>query len=117
MTTLAIDIGGTKLAAALVEDNLQIRERRELPTPASKTSQALRDALKALVQPLQSQAHRVAIASTGIIREGNLLAINPKSGRVASLSAGADVRGPHPFADAGGQRCTGRRMGGVLRHG
>lgn len=33
MTTLAIDIGGTKLAAALVEDNLQIRERRELPTP------------------------------------------------------------------------------------
>lgn len=32
MTTLAIDIGGTKLAAALVEDDLQIRERRELPT-------------------------------------------------------------------------------------
>lgn len=31
MTTLAIDIGGTKLAAALVEDDLQIRERRECP--------------------------------------------------------------------------------------
>lgn len=40
MTTLAIDIGGTKLAAALVENNLQVRERRELPTPASKTAQA-----------------------------------------------------------------------------
>lgn len=79
MTTLAIDIGGTKLAAALVEDDMQIRERRELPTPASKTSQALRDALKILVQPLQEQARRVAIASTGIIREGNLLAINPKN--------------------------------------
>ena len=79
MTTLAIDIGGTKLAAALVEDDMQIRERRELPTPASKTSQALRDALKKLVQPLQEQARRVAIASTGIIREGNLLAINPKN--------------------------------------
>lgn len=79
MTTLAIDIGGTKLAAALVEDDLQIRERRELPTPASKTSPALRDALKTLVQPLQSQAHRVAIASTGIIREGHLLAINPSN--------------------------------------
>ena len=49
------------------------------PPPASKTSQALRDALKTLVQPLQAQAHRVAVASTGIIREGNLLAINPRN--------------------------------------
>lgn len=44
MTTLAIDIGGTKLAAALLDSNLQIRERRELPTPASKTPEALRAA-------------------------------------------------------------------------
>lgn len=79
MTTLAIDIGGTKLAAALVGEDRQIRERRELPTPASKTPQALREALKTLVAPLQSQACRVAIASTGIIREGNLLAINPEN--------------------------------------
>ncbi|KAE9779753.1 ROK family protein, partial [Escherichia coli] len=53
MTTLAIDIGGTKLAAALVENNLQVRERHELPTPASKTPQALRAALQTLVAPLQ----------------------------------------------------------------
>ncbi len=33
MTTLAIDIGGTKLAAALIDKNLRIRQRRELPTP------------------------------------------------------------------------------------
>ncbi|MEG0531354.1 MAG: ROK family protein, partial [Citrobacter sp.] len=45
MTTLAIDIGGTKLAAARVDRDLQIRERRELPTPASKTPDALRAAL------------------------------------------------------------------------
>lgn len=77
MTTLAIDIGGTKLAAALVDSNLQIRERRKLPTPASKTPEALRAALQALVAPLQGQAVHVAIASTGIIREGTLLAINP----------------------------------------
>ena len=76
MTTLAIDIGGTKLAAALVENNLQVRERRELPTPASKTAQALRAALQTLVAPLQGRANRVAIASTGIIREGALLALN-----------------------------------------
>ena len=77
MSTLAIDIGGTKLAAARVDDDLRIRERRELPTPASKTPDALREALKALVEPLQTTAQRVAIASTGIIREGALLAINP----------------------------------------
>ncbi|MDM2943556.1 N-acetylmannosamine kinase [Citrobacter sp. Cm038] len=77
MTTLAIDIGGTKLAAALVDSDLQIRDRRELPTPASKTPDALRSALKALVEPLQTQATHVAIASTGIIRDGVLLAINP----------------------------------------
>ncbi|POT55040.1 N-acetylmannosamine kinase [Citrobacter amalonaticus] len=79
MTTLTIDIGGTKLAAALVDADLQIRERRELPTPASKTADALREALKALVEPLSSRAKRVAVASTGIIREGSLVAINPQN--------------------------------------
>ncbi|MGS5856407.1 N-acetylmannosamine kinase [Escherichia coli] len=77
MTTLAIDIGGTKLAAALIGADGQIRDRRELPTPASQTPQALRDALSALVSPLQAHAQRVAIASNGIIRDGSLLALNP----------------------------------------
>ncbi|EEZ4540829.1 N-acetylmannosamine kinase, partial [Escherichia coli] len=31
MRTLAIDIGGTKLAAALVDDTLNISSRREIP--------------------------------------------------------------------------------------
>ncbi len=77
MTTLAIDIGGTKLAAALVDDALNLLERRELPTPASKTPDALRAALQTLVEPLFPRATQVAIASTGIIRDGVLLAINP----------------------------------------
>lgn len=77
MTTLSIDIGGTKLAVALVDSSLQIQDRHELPTPASKTPDALRAALQALVAPLQGQATRVAIASTGIIRDGSLLALNP----------------------------------------
>lgn len=77
MTTLAIDIGGTKLAAALVDNDLLIRDRRELPTPASQTPDALRAALHALVEPLSPYATHVAIASTGIIRDGVLLAINP----------------------------------------
>ncbi|MEX3018016.1 N-acetylmannosamine kinase [Kluyvera sp. STS39-E] len=77
MTTLAIDIGGTKLAATLVDDDLIAHDRRELATPASRTPDALRTALQTLVAPLASRAQRVAIASTGIIRDGVLLAINP----------------------------------------
>ncbi|STF29646.1 putative transcriptional regulator [Escherichia coli] len=41
MTTLAIDIGGTKLAAALIGADGQIRDRRELPTPASPDTRSL----------------------------------------------------------------------------
>jgi N-acylmannosamine kinase len=78
MTTLAIDIGGTKLAAALVDGDLQIHQRRELPTPASKTPMPCGRHL-ALVAPLASQARQVAVASTGIIREGTLQAINPQN--------------------------------------
>lgn len=77
MTTLAIDIGGTKLAAALIDENLRMSQRCELPTPGSKTPDALRETLKALVEPLRTEARQVAIASTGIIQEGSLLALNP----------------------------------------
>lgn len=77
MTTLAIDIGGTKLAAALVDDDLNLLKRRELPTPASKMPEALCSALQELIVPLFARAQRVAIASTGIISGGVLSAINP----------------------------------------
>ena len=35
MNILAIDIGGTKLAAALIDANRQISQRLEIVTPAS----------------------------------------------------------------------------------
>lgn len=79
MTTLAIDLGGTKLAAALVDETLHFIERRELPTPASKTPEALQSALAELIAPLSARAHQVAIASTGIIKNGVLTAINPEN--------------------------------------
>lgn len=77
MSTLAIDIGGTKLAAGLVSDELALLERREMPTPASRTAAALAAALEELVAPLAARAERFAVASTGIIRRGTLTAINP----------------------------------------
>jgi N-acylmannosamine kinase len=76
MPTLAIDIGGTKLAAALV-DGQTLTARRECPTPASQTPQALQQALQALIAPFLSRAERVAVASTGIIHNGVLTSINP----------------------------------------
>ncbi|MCU6668715.1 N-acetylmannosamine kinase [Enterobacteriaceae bacterium H4N4] len=79
MITLAIDIGGTKLAAALIDSRLQILARREIPTPASQTADALQHALRVLVTPLYSEAQHVAIASTGIIQDGVLTAINPSN--------------------------------------
>ncbi|WP_435928871.1 N-acetylmannosamine kinase [Dryocola sp. BD613] len=77
MTTLAIDIGGTKLAAALIDREMYIIDRCELATPASKTQDALQVRLAELVAPFTARAQRVAIASTGIIQEGALNAINP----------------------------------------
>ncbi len=77
MTLLAVDIGGTKLAAALIDDDFQIVERYECPTPASKTSQALTASLETLLSSLAQRAKCVAVASTGIIHQGILTAINP----------------------------------------
>lgn len=79
MTTLAIDLGGTKLAAALIDKEMNIIDRRELATPASKTQDALHACLAELVAPLAVRAQRVAIASTGIIQNGVLNAINPEN--------------------------------------
>lgn len=76
MTTLALDIGGTKLAAALVEGDV-LSMRRACPTPSSQTPGALEKALRALVLPLVRHAGRVAVASTGIIHNGVLTSINP----------------------------------------
>ncbi|WP_254554330.1 ROK family protein, partial [Salmonella enterica] len=73
----AIENGGKKLPAELIDNNNRISQPRELPTPSSKTPDALREALKALVEPLRSEARQVSIASTGIIQEGILLSLNP----------------------------------------
>ncbi len=79
MIALAIDIGGTKLAAALVDSALQIIARKEIPTPASQTPDALEAALRELVTPLSARAQHFAIASTGIIQNGVLTSINPSN--------------------------------------
>lgn len=77
MTTLAVDIGGTKLAAALIDRHHRVMEKHTLPTPGSKTPAALTEALRELTTPFSGRAQRLAVASTGIISHGILTALNP----------------------------------------
>lgn len=79
MKTVVIDVGGTKLAAAQVDEQLRLQARRECPTPAGKTPEALTAALAALIAPLLPGSARLAVASTGIIHNGILTAINPEN--------------------------------------
>lgn len=79
MNTLAIDIGGTKLAAALITAEHEIMHRTEVSTPAHAAPEALELALTQLLHVYRGKAHRVAIASTGIIKRGNLTALNPNN--------------------------------------
>ena len=64
---LAVDIGGTKLAAALIDSRLTLLKRREVPTPASQTPAALAAALAALVAHLQLEQPLIVGHSLGAL--------------------------------------------------
>ena len=75
---LAVDIGGTKIAAALVVCTTNhIIERHQIATPQSQQPAIFSTALTSLLMPLAPQADFVAVASTGIINHGILTALNP----------------------------------------
>ena len=75
---LAVDIGGTKIAAALVDSATNhIVDRHQIVTPKSQQPAVFSAALASLLTPFIAQADFVAIASTGIINNGILTALNP----------------------------------------
>lgn len=73
---IAIDIGGTKLSASLVSGNSLLESQRS-STPKSGSASDLSTALEQLITPLLSRANSVVVASTGIINQGRLTAVNP----------------------------------------
>src|SRR5471030_108652 len=73
---LALNIGGTKIAAALVTDDGQLSERQQIVTPRGDAAQ-LAAALETLVSPFRQRVDFIAVASTGIINHGRLTALNP----------------------------------------
>ncbi|MGX2955565.1 N-acetylmannosamine kinase [Ursidibacter sp. B-7004-1] len=79
---LAIDVGGTKIAAALAtlkDKDAQVTQRIQIHTPQNPSAEALDDALAQVLQTFQGQFDKVSVASTGIIQNGILTALNPKN--------------------------------------
>lgn len=77
MTILAIDLGGTKLASALVNTAGELSDRREVATPGNGDPRALEQVLSQVLAHYHGRAQQVAVASTGIIHRGVLTALNP----------------------------------------
>lgn len=75
-TWLAVDIGGTKLAVAIVRGS-NILCREQMTTPSSQSPDAMTNALSELISPFLNEVDAVAVASTGIIDHGILTALNP----------------------------------------
>lgn len=79
---LAIDIGGTKIAAALITLNgstADIQDRIQIHTPQNPSAEALDTALAEIITQFQGRFEKVSVASTGIIQNGILTALNPKN--------------------------------------
>ncbi len=73
---LALDIGGTKLAAALV-NGPQVIERLERPTPTDdRGPESVTRAALELLAPLQARGSRLGVAATGVVAEGRVTALN-----------------------------------------
>ncbi|WP_108648995.1 N-acetylmannosamine kinase [Dongshaea marina] len=73
---LAIDLGGTKLAAALF-DGEQLCDRIQFKTHSSGDPGTLKDQLQSLLHHYQGRFDCIGVASTGIIQQGRLTALNP----------------------------------------
>lgn len=90
MTTLAIDIGGTKTLVGLVREGLVLEERR-MATDIADGPDALLDAIAALAEPWADRYTAVGAAVTGLVRDGAWRALN---------AATLDLRTGYPLVDA-----------------
>ncbi|MFO1068278.1 MAG: ROK family protein [Geminicoccaceae bacterium] len=77
MPVIAIDLGGTNLRAALVEDG-QVLQRHALPTRPADGAESWLEAIARLAAPWSHQATALGVSVTGIVRGGRWTAINPE---------------------------------------
>ncbi|MFO1037570.1 MAG: ROK family protein [Geminicoccaceae bacterium] len=88
-TVLALDLGGSKIAAALVRDG-RILDRRQLPTPPAPDLRAIIDTAVATAGDWPRHANAVGVATAGLVQGGRLDAVNRE---IWHLTA------PSPFAE------------------
>ncbi|KII76385.1 N-acetylmannosamine kinase [Vibrio renipiscarius] len=74
--TLAIDIGGTKIAIGLVDGDA-IVERRQFPTPTVKDASQFAAMILEHAADWLNRATQVGISTTGLVTEKGISAINP----------------------------------------
>lgn len=75
--TLAIDIGGTKIAIGLVHGDA-IVERRQFPTPTVKEASQFAAMILEQAADWLDRATRIGISTTGLVTEQGISAINPR---------------------------------------
>lgn len=75
--TLAIDLGGTKIAAARM-DGPVLLERRQAATPHEGSAQAWMDAIASLAAGWDD-VEAAGVAVTGVVRDGAWTALNPET--------------------------------------
>lgn len=75
---LALDIGGTKIAAALVGDS-RVLERREFATPRDASAAEWLGAIATSTGPWRDRYRAVGAAVTGLIDDGRWSALNPET--------------------------------------
>ena len=74
---IAIDVGGTKIAAAIVADH-RIVERRQIATPRRDVATLLTPAIVSLIAPLTANVPgAIGVATTGFASAGRVSAVNP----------------------------------------
>jgi len=75
---LAFDLGGTKLAAAMVSGE-QVLERRQILTPEDRSPQSIVQTLLKLSENWLEQVTHLAVAATGHVNHGRITAPNQQT--------------------------------------
>jgi glucokinase len=101
VTVLALDIGGTKLAAGIVDDDGVLTESRRTPTPRTDDADELFDTLLALIAEIDTATVAAVGVGCGGPMEGDLVSpINIPAWRRFPLRARLAAQFPFPvFVD------------------
>lgn len=76
MRTLAIDIGGTKVALGIVEND-ELVERAQIPTPQAESAVQFAQAILASADQWLSNVENIGVSTTGLVTKEGISAINP----------------------------------------